>query len=162
MQYILTKKEEKIPFYNIRKVMNSDNQPISIVILFRKSELDANGILIEEVLQDSNELQELRIYNDSDILMNTYHGYNRLDEVGYKYDYVISSYVPAVIPVEEEVDEEGNVVTAATVGREEIPEVRDTIVTVVLSKNDDLENKIEDINKTVNAMAVAMAEIMGA
>lgn len=73
----------------------------------------------------------------------------------------ISSYVPAIEAVEEVVDEEGNVITPAIAGSEEIPEVRDTLISVTLLKSDDLEQKIEDTNKTVNAVAVAMAKIMG-
>ncbi len=161
MQYILTKKEKKVPFYNIRKTVNSSRQPLAVIVTFRGSEIESDGILMEEVMQDLKETMELKAYNEAGILMNTYFCYSKLDEVNYKYDCLISSYVPAIEAVEEVVDEEGNVITPAIAGSEEIPEVRDTLISVTLLKSDDLEQKIEDTNKTVNAVAVAMAKIMG-
>ena len=147
MQNILTKKEKEIPFYNIRKTVDSSKQPIAIIVTFRGSELESNEILLEEVMQDPEETQELKIYNEAGILMNTYYGYTKLDEVSYKYDCLISPYVPAI--------------EAAIAGSKEIPEVRDKLVTITLLKKDDLECKIEDTNETVNAMAVAMAKMIG-
>lgn len=161
MQNILTKKEKEIPFYNIRKTVDSSKQPIAIIVTFRGSELESNEILLEEVMQDPEETQELKIYNEAGILMNTYYGYTKLDEVSYKYDCLISPYVPAIEAVEEVVDEEGNIITPAIAGSKEIPEVRDKLVTITLLKKDDLECKIEDTNETVNAMAVAMAKMIG-
>ena len=64
-------------------------------------------------------------------------------------------------PQEEQVDEDGNVVIPAIEGTEAVPEVRDTLLTVTLLKQSDLEVKIDDTSKTVDAIAVAMAEIMG-
>lgn len=161
MQYILTKKEKEIPFYNIRKTVNSSKQPIAVIITFRGSELESKETLLEEVMQDPAETQELKTYNEAGIQMNTYYGYSKLDEVSYKYDCLISPYVPVVEATEEVVDEEGNIITPAIAGSEEIPEVRDTLVTITLLKMDDLESKIENTNETVNAIAVAMAQIMG-
>lgn len=161
MQYILTKKEKKIPFYNVRKTVTPSKQPMAVIITFRGSEIESNGILLEDVMQNPKETLELKIYNEAGILMNTYYGYNKLDEVSYKYDCLISPYVPAIEAVKETVDGEGNIITPAIAGSEEIPEVRDTLITITLLKRDDLEYKIEDTNETVNAMAVAMAKIMG-
>lgn len=161
MQYILTKKEKEIPFYNIRKTVNSSKQPIAVIVTFRGSEIESKGILLEEVMRDPKETLELKTYNEAGILMNTYYGYSKLDEVSYKYDCLISPYVPAVEATEEVVDEEGNIITPATTGNDEIPEVRDTLITITLLKKDDLESKIENTNETVNAMVVAMAQIMG-
>ena len=161
MQYILTKKEKEIPFYNIRKTVNSSKQPIAVIVTFRGSEIESKGILLEEVMRDPEETMELKTYNEAGILMNTYYGYSKLDEMSYKYNCLISPYVPAIEEVEEVVDEEGNIITPAVAGSEEIPEVRDTLITITLLKKDDLENKIENTNETVNAMAVAMAKIMG-
>lgn len=164
MQYILTKNNNRLPFYNIRKVTDNNNQPISIVISFRESELlTANYTITSliDLMKDATTIGELSTYSESNILLNTYHSYSKLDETSCRYKYLISPYIPAVEPQEEQVDEDGNVVIPAIEGTEAVPEVRDTLLTVTLLKQSDLEVKIDDTSKTVDAIAVAIAEIMG-
>jgi len=161
MQYILSKKGKEIPFYNIRKVIGSNNLPVSIIVSFRKSELESKGINIEELLHDPEETIELKTHNGEGMLLNTYYGYNKLDEMNHKYDYIVSPYIPAIEAIEEQVDEEGNIIVPAAAATEEVPEVKDTLITATLLKRNEYELKLDDTSKTVDAMAVAMAEMMG-
>lgn len=164
MQYILLKNGNRLPFYNVRKVTNNNNQPVSLVISFRESELLATNftvISLMELMKNVEAIEEVSTYNESSILLNTYHSYSKLDEISCTYDYLISPFIPAVEPQEEQLDEEGNVLVPAFEGTKEIPEVRDTLLKVTLLKQSDLEIKVNDTSRTVDAMAVAMAEMMG-
>lgn len=146
MQYILTKTGKRIPFQNVRKVTDSNNLPVSLIALVRETELQAAGFTDESLkatLKNPEETIELATYNQAGALLNTYYKYSKLDEISCKYDYLISPYVPAI----EDSDE--------------IPEVRDTVLTVTLLKQSELESKVADTSKTVDAMAIAMAEMMG-
>ena len=107
------------------------------------------------------ETTELAAYNESDVLLNRYYRYSKLDEVSCKYNYLISPYVPATEAQDGQTDEEGNIIVPAVEGTDEIPEVRDTLIMVTLLKQNDLEAKVDDTSKTVDAIAVAMAEMMG-
>lgn len=164
MQYIFTKNGKKIPFYNIRKIVDSNNQPVSIMISFRESELVGKKLTIMsliELMKDTTEIAELSAYTEFDILLNTYHNYSKLDETSCKYGYLISPYIPAIEPKEAQVDKEGNILIPATEGAEAVPEIRDTLLTVILLKQNDLEVRVNDTSKTVDAIAVAIAEMMG-
>lgn len=164
MQYILTKTGKRLPFHNARKVTDNNNQPVSLIVSFRETELQTAGFtdaLLRTAMKNPEETLELATYNEADILLNTYYRYCKLDEISCKYDYLISAYVPAIEPQEAQMDEEGNVIVPAIEGTEEIPEVRDTLIIVTLLKQSELETKVEDTSRTVDAMAVAMAEMMG-
>lgn len=164
MQYILTKTGKRLPFHNARKVTDNNNQPVSLIVSFRETELQTAGFtdaLLRTAMKNPEETLELAAYNEADILLNTYYRYCKLDEISCKYDYLISPYVPSIEPQEAQTDEEGNVIAPAVEGTEEIPEVRDTLIIVTLLKQSELETKVEDTSRTVDAMAVAMAEMMG-
>lgn len=164
MQYILTKTGERIPFHNVRKVTDNNNQPVSLIVSFRETELQAAGFteeLLRAIMKNPAETIELAAYNESEIPLNAYYGYSKLDEISSKYDYLISSYIPATEPVGAQMDEDGNIIVPAVEGTEEIPEVRDTLIIVALLKQSELEAKVEDTSRTVDAIAVAMAEMMG-
>lgn len=164
MQYILTKTGKRIPFYNVRKVTDGNNLPVSLIALFRETDLQEAGFTSESLkadLKNSEETVELATYNQAGALLNTYCRYSKLDEISCKYDYLISPYVPAIAPQEAQTDENGNITVPAIEGAAEIPEVKDTMLMVTLLKQSELEIKVEDTSKTVDAMAVAMAEMMG-
>lgn len=164
MQYIITQNGKNLPIFNTRKIVGRDNLPVSLILSFRATEIQTAGYT-EETLKDlmlnQGETAELTMYNESNVMLNQYYKYSKLDEVSCKYNYLISPYVPATEAQAEVTDEEGNVLVPAIEATEEIPEVRDTLIVVTLLKQNELEAKIDDTTKTVDAMAVAMAEMMG-
>lgn len=164
MQYILTKNGKRLPFHNVRKVTDNNNQPVSLILSFRETELQTAGFTdasLRIAMKNPEETLELTAYNEADILLNTYFRYCKLDEISCKYDYLISPYIPAIESQEAQMDEEGNIIVPAIEGVEAVPEIRDTLIIVTLLKQSELETKVEDTSRTVDAMAVAMAEMMG-
>lgn len=161
MQFIITKNNKKIPFYNARKIVDSNNAPVSIIITFRNSELNMGLQDLKAILSDESKMQEFKTVNESEVLLNSYYQYAKLDEINYKYNCVVSPYIPAVPRRDELTDEQGNVIMPAQEAQNEIPEVTDDLITVTLLKKNDFEKQLEDTKETVNAITVAMAEMMG-
>lgn len=144
MQYILTKNGQKLPFYNSRKIFGEDNNPRALELTFLLSEIQSaefDEASMTSLMKDSDGMKEFSAYNESDVLLNTYYQYNRLDEVSYKYNFTIS----------QQNDDD-----AMNLGTEP-----DTMITVTLLKQSELEVMVKDTNEAVDAMAVAMAEILG-
>ena len=161
MQYMINKSGDKIPFYNVRRVDDSDNNPISLHIQFRMSELTFSKETLESWLKNNIAISELKAVNDVGVWLNSYYDYSKLDSLECRYNVLITPYQPEMPAQEEQLDEDGKVIVPAITGQEEVPEVRDDVITAILLKVSDVERRLTDTTTTVDAIAVAMAEIMG-
>lgn len=145
MQYIFTKNDKKIPFDNIRKITGSDNAPVALEITFREKKLQEAGISDGElkiIVQDMEEMLEFTAFTEEGILLNVYFKYNKLDEISYKYNRWISNMNSDAGIISDDIE-------------------TDNLIIVTLLKQSDVENKLDDTNETVNAMVLALAEMIG-
>lgn len=149
MSKLLTVSGACIPVFN---VMRHETVPsLEIQIL----ESQVNEMDLVEIFQAEEQLSILSLRSDQDILENQYMNYSKLDTYGIQYDYKVKDAVEGQAAL---YDDEGNVV------REEIleePEVIDNLITIILLKKSDLECKVDNNSQLVDAMSVAIAQMIG-
>lgn len=163
MQKLITISGIQIPIYQI---MRHPTAP-SLEIKIRESELSVSQDALIGILKNSEDLSILTLKTIDGVFMNQYHNYSLMDTYSVKYGYVIQRAVDAVegIPaVDAVLDEEGNVIQEAipeVPAVPEVPEIVDNLITVYLLQKSALEIQVESTTQLVDAMSVAIANILG-
>ena len=114
-----------------------------------------SGIDLLDMFKAEEQLDTLTLRSDQDVFENQYIKYSKLDTYGIQYDYIVKEAVEGSAAV---LDDEGNTI------REEIlaePAVVDNLITIRLLKKSDLECKVDSNTQLVDAMSVAIAEMIG-
>lgn len=155
MQYILTKNGKRMPFNNIRRITGTNNVPVALEITFCVQELQKNEISeesLKRVMQDPKELVELTAFTDGDILLNTYFRYSKVEEIRYKYNCQTIQSLPVIM--ESDSDTENTISDEST-------EIYEDLIIVTLLRQNEIESKLDDVNQTIDAMVLTLADIMG-
>lgn len=149
MSKLITVSGNTIPIFNV--IRNISVPSLEIQVLESKLE----GLALLDVLQQAEDLSTLTLNSDHDIFENQYINYTKLDSYGIQYNYVVHD---AVAAIEAVYDDEGNVIAPAIPAT---PQIVDNLITATLLQKSDLECKVESNIQMVNAMSVAIAEIIG-
>lgn len=149
MSKLVTTSGISIPVFNV--IRRQTVPALEIQIL----ESQANGLKLQEIFKTESELSTLILMSDQNIFENQYMNYAKLDTYGIQYDYMIKEAVTDKVAI---VDESGDLVSEGIPAE---PAVVDNLITVSLLKKSDLECKVDNNCQLVDAMSVAIAQIMG-
>ena len=93
--------------------------------------------------------------SDQGILENQYMNYSKLDTYNIQNDYIVKEAIGGWSAI---VDEEGHTVSEEVTAE---PALIDNLITIRLLKKSDLERKVDNNVQLIDAMSVALAQIMG-
>lgn len=97
----------------------------------------------------------LTLMSDQEILENQYMNYSKLDTYNIQNDYIVKEAIEGQSAI---VDEEGHTVSEEVTAA---PAIIDNLITIRLLKKSDLECKVDNNGQLIDAMSVALAQIMG-
>ena len=135
-----------------RQVIRNQNVP-SLEVQILQSQ--AQEIDLLKLFKTESELSTLTLMSDQGILENQYMNYSKLDTYNIQNDYIVKEAIGGWSAI---VDEEGHTVSEEVTAE---PALIDNLITIRLLKKSDLERKVDNNVQLIDAMSVALAQIMG-
>ena len=123
------------------------------ICMMRRSQ--AQEIDLLKLFKTESELSTLTLMSDQGILENQYMNYSKLDTYNIQNDYIVKEAIGGWSAI---VDEEGHTVSEEVTAE---PALIDNLITIRLLKKSDLERKVDNNVQLIDAMSVALAQIMG-
>lgn len=157
MQKLITSSGKNISIFHIIRHQTTPSLEVKIL----ESSLTIGQDALMAILRTPYELSRLTLKTEDDVFMNQYQNYSKMDTYSVKHNYVVKHAVDTVPATEEMLDEEGNVIQEATPAIPAVPEVVDNLITIFLLQRSEMENQIENNTLLVDAMSIAIAEILG-
>ena len=133
-------------------VIRNQNVP-SLEVQILQSQ--AQEIDLLKLFKTESELSTLTLMSDQGILENQYMNYSKLDTYNIQNDYIVKEAIGGWSAI---VDEEGHTVSEEVTAE---PALIDNLITIRLLKKSDLERKVDNNVQLIDAMSVALAQIMG-
>lgn len=148
MSKLITMSGISIPVFNVIRHQASP----SLEILVLESQVSGD---LRDTFSAEEQLSILTLKSDQDVFENQYVNYSKLDTYEVQYGYIVKEAIEGRAAI---LDEDGKVIS------EEIPAeqaVIDNLIKVRLLKKSDLECKVDNNKQMVDAMSVAIAQIIG-
>ena len=149
MSKLVTTTGISIPVFNVVRYPAVPALEIQIL----KSQVQEIDLL--KLFKTESELSTLTLMSDQGILENQYMNYSKLDTYNIQNDYIVKEAIGGWSAI---VDEEGHTVSEEVTAA---PAAIDNLITIRLLKKSDLECKVDNNVQLIDAMSVALAQIMG-
>ena len=149
MSKLVTTTGISIPVFNVVRYPAVPALEIQIL------ESQVQEIDLLKLFKTESELSTLTLMSDQEILENQYMNYSKLDTYNIQNDYIVKEAIEGQSAI---VDEEGHTVSEEVTAE---PALIDNLITIRLLKKSDLECKVDNNGKLIDAMSVALAQIMG-
>ena len=149
MSKLVTTTGISIPVFNVVRYPTVPALEIQIL------ESQVQEIDLLKLFKTESELSTLTLMSDQGILENQYMNYSKLDTYNIQNDYIVKE---AIGGWSATVDEEGHTVSEEVTAE---PALIDNLITIRLLKKSDLERKVDNNVQLIDAMSVALAQIMG-
>jgi hypothetical protein len=138
-----------VPVFNVIRNQNVPSLEVQIL------QSQAQEIDLLKLFKTESELSTLTLMSDQGILENQYMNYSKLDTYNIQNDYIVKEAIGGWSAI---VDEEGHTVSEEVTAE---PALIDNLITIRLLKKSDLERKVDNNVQLIDAMSVALAQIMG-
>ena len=149
MSRLVTKTGISVPVFNVIRNQNVPSLEVQIL------QSQAQEIDLLKLFKTESELSTLTLMSDQGILENQYMNYSKLDTYNIQNDYIVKEAIGGWSAI---VDEEGHTVSEEVTAE---PALIDNLITIRLLKKSDLERKVDNNVQLIDAMSVALAQIMG-
>ena len=149
MSRLVTMTGISVPVFNVIRNQNVPSLEVQIL------QSQAQEIDLLKLFKTESELSTLTLMSDQGILENQYMNYSKLDTYNIQNDYIVKE---AIVGWSAIVDEEGHTVSEEVTAE---PALIDNLITIRLLKKSDLERKVDNNVQLIDAMSVALAQIMG-
>ena len=149
MSKLVTTTGISIPVFNVVRYPAVPALEIQIL------ESQVQEIDLLKLFKTESELSTLTLMSDQEILENQYMNYSKLDTYNIQNDYIVKEAIEGQSAI---VDEEGHTVLEEVTAA---PATIDNLITIRLLKKSDLECKVDNNGQLIDAMSVALAQIMG-
>ena len=149
MSKLVTTTGISIPVFNVVRYPAVPALEIQIL------ESQVQEIDLLKLFKTESELSTLTLMSDQEILENQYMNYSKLDTYNILNDYIVKEAIEGRSAI---VDEEGHTVSEEVTAA---PAAIDNLITIRLLKKSDLECKVDNNGQLIDAMSVALAQIMG-
>lgn len=149
MSRLVTMTGISVPVFNVIRNQNVPSLEVQIL------QSQAQEIDPLKLFKTESELSTLTLMSDQGILENQYMNYSKLDTYNIQNDYIVKEAIGGWSAI---VDEEGHTVSEEVTAE---PALIDNLITIRLLKKSDLERKVDNNVQLIDAMSVALAQIMG-
>ena len=149
MSKLVTTTGISIPVFNVVRYPTVPALEIQIL------ESQVQEIDLLKLFKTESELSTFTLMSDQEILENQYMNYSKLDTYNIQNDYIAKEAIGGWSAI---VDEEGHTVSEEVTAE---PALIDNLITIRLLKKSDLERKVDNNVQLIDAMSVALAQIMG-
>ena len=149
MSKLVTTTGISIPVFNVVRYPTVPALEIQIL------ESQVQEIDLLKLFKTESELSTFTLMSDQEILENQYMNYSKLDTYNILNDYIVKEAIEGRSAI---VDEEGHTVSEEVTAE---PALIDNLITIRLLKKSDLERKVDNNVQLIDAMSVALAQIMG-
>lgn len=149
MSRLVTMTGISVPVFNVIRNQNVPSLEVQIL------QSQAQEIDLLKLFKTESELSTLTLMSDQGILENQYMNYSKLDTYNIQNDYIVKEAIGGCSAI---VDEEGHTVSEEVTAE---PALIDNLITIRLLKKSDLERKVDNNVQLIDAMSVALAQIMG-
>ena len=149
MSRLVTMTGISVPVFNVIRNQNVPSLEVQIL------QSQAQEIDLLKLFKTESELSTLTLMSDQGILENQYMNYSKLDTYNIQNDYIVKEAIGGWSAI---VDEEGHTVSEEVTAA---PAIIDNLITIRLLKKSDLERKVDNNVQLIDAMSVALAQIMG-
>lgn len=149
MSRLVTMTGISVPVFNVIRNQNVPSLEVQIL------QSQAQEIDLLKLFKTESELSTLTLMSDQGILENQYMNYSKLDTYNIQNDYIVKEAIEGRSAI---VDEEGHTVSEEVTAE---PALIDNLITIRLLKKSDLERKVDNNVQLIDAMSVALAQIMG-
>lgn len=149
MSRLVTMTGISVPVFNVIRNQNVPSLEVQIL------QSQAQEIDLLKLFKTESELSILTLMSDQGILENQYMNYSKLDTYNIQNDYIVKEAIGGWSAI---VDEEGHTVSEEVTAE---PALIDNLITIRLLKKSDLERKVDNNVQLIDAMSVALAQIMG-
>ena len=149
MSRLVTMTGITVPVFNVIRNQNVPSLEVQIL------QSQAQEIDLLKLFKTESELSTLTLMSDQGILENQYMNYSKLDTYNIQNDYIVKEAIGGWSAI---VDEEGHTVSEEVTAE---PALIDNLITIRLLKKSDLERKVDNNVQLIDAMSVALAQIMG-
>ena len=149
MSRLVTMTGISVPVFNVIRNQNVPSLEVQIL------QSQAQEIDLLNPFKTESELSTLTLMSDQGILENQYMNYSKLDTYNIQNDYIVKEAIGGWSAI---VDEEGHTVSEEVTAE---PALIDNLITIRLLKKSDLERKVDNNVQLIDAMSVALAQIMG-
>ena len=149
MSRLVTMTGISVPVFNVIRNQNVPSLEVQIL------QSQAQDIDLLKLFKTESELSTLTLMSDQGILENQYMNYSKLDTYNIQNDYIVKEAIGGWSAI---VDEEGHTVSEEVTAE---PALIDNLITIRLLKKSDLERKVDNNVQLIDAMSVALAQIMG-
>ena len=149
MSRLVTMTGISVPDFNVIRNQNVPSLEVQIL------QSQAQEIDLLKLFKTESELSTLTLMSDQGILENQYMKYSKLDTYNIQNDYIVKEAIGGWSAI---VDEEGHTVSEEVTAE---PALIDNLITIRLLKKSDLERKVDNNVQLIDAMSVALAQIMG-
>ena len=148
MSRLVTMTGISVPVFNVIRNQNVPSLEVQIL------QSQAQEIDLLKLFKTESELSTLTLMSDQGILENQYMNYSKLDTYNIQNDYIVKEAIGGWSAI---VDEEGHTVSEEVTAE---PALIDNLITIRLLKKSDLERKVDNNVQLIDAMSVALAQIM--
>ena len=149
MSRLVTMTGISVPVFNVIRNQNVPSLEVQIL------QSQAQEIDLLKLFKTESELSTLTLMSDQGILENQYMNDSKLDTYNIQNDYIVKEAIGGWSAI---VDEEGHTVSEEVTAE---PALIDNLITIRLLKKSDLERKVDNNVQLIDAMSVALAQIMG-
>lgn len=149
MSRLVTMTGISVPVFNVIRNQNAPSLEVQIL----QSQVQEIDLL--KLFKTESELSTLTLMSDQGIFENQYMNYSKLDTYNIQNDYIVKEAIEGWSAI---VDEEGHTVSEEVTAE---PAQIDNLITIRLLKKSDLERKVDNNVQLIDAMSVALAQIMG-
>ena len=149
MSRLVTRTGISVPVFNVIRNQNVPSLEVQIL------QSQAQEIDLLKLFKTESELSTLTLMSDQGILENQYMNYSKLDTYNIQNDYIVKEAIGGWSAI---VDEEGHTVSEEVTAE---PALIDNLITIRMLKKSDLERKVDNNVQLIDAMSVALAQIMG-
>ena len=149
MSRLVTMTGISVPVFNVIRNQNVPSLEVQIL------QSQAQEIDLLKLFKTESELSTLTLMSDQGILENQYMNYSKLDTYNIQNDYIVKEAIGGWSAI---VDEEGHTVSEEVTAE---PALIDNLITIRLLKKSELERKVDNNVQLIDAMSVALAQIMG-
>ena len=149
MSRLVTMTGISVPVFNVIRNQNVPSLEVQIL------QSQAQEIDLLKLFKTESELSTLTLMSDQGILENQYMNYTKIETYNIQNDYIVKEAIGGLSAI---VDEEGHTVSEEVTAE---PALIDNLITIRLLKKSDLERKVDNNVQLIDAMSVALAQIMG-
>ena len=149
MSRLVTMTGISVPVFNVIRNQNVPSLEVQIL------QSQAQEIDLLKLFKTESELSTLTLMSDQGILENQYMNYSKLDTYNIQNDYIVKEAIGGWSAI---VDEEGHTVSEEVTAE---PALIDNLITIRLLKKSDLGRNVDNNMQWIDAMSVALAQIMG-